>query len=97
MFIKNPIPILKQRKSEMNTNPLIVGEETNTVTYIKKKRRPILLDTNVEFTETIERMTSELYENGRIKMTRKKLKWLVIIFIVIILYYILVTVYIGKK
>lgn len=87
-MLKNPVPILKQQKSEIIKNPLIQGAVNESKSY-KTNRNNFLLDENIEFTETIDEIFYELYHNGKINITRKKIKWLLIIilFILIIMSY----------
>lgn len=98
-MIDNPQPILKQQKSEITTNPLILGDiqmdiqmdngnqEEREQNIINIKRKPFLLDTNIEFTQTIDEICYELYETKKIRMTRKKIKWIGIILISILIVY----------
>lgn len=94
MFIQNPIPILKQRRSEMTTNPLIVGDslisEENSVIY--KRRDPILIEMNREFTKTVNEMCEELYKTRSLKLTQRKLKWIIVLLIIGLIMYILINV-----
>lgn len=93
MFIQNPVPILKQTKSEMTTNPLIVGDNSTTeesVTY--RIRDPILIDTNREFTKTVDEMCEELYRTRTLKLTQRKLKWIIVLLIMGLLIYILINI-----
>lgn len=76
-------PILKQRKSEMITNPLIEGEQFEKVINIYKKPK-ILIEQNREFTETVNEISNEIYENKKIKVTKKKVKWVLIILVLVV-------------
>lgn len=90
MFLQNPVPILKQRKSEMNTNPLIIGDNEEENIPITFKRREILIDINREFTDTIDDICYELMTERKVKMNRRKIKWLTIILSIIVVIYLLI-------
>lgn len=87
-MLQNPVPILNQRKSEMTTNPLITGEKNDEI-VIYKNPQLFLIETNQEFTKTINEIFDELYKTKSLKLTQRKLKWIVILCIIVLVMYII--------
>lgn len=84
-MLTNPEPILKQQKSEMTTNPLIKGKEYKIYKIDDEKKKFILIEQNIEFTQTIDEICYDLYNYGKIKRTRKNMKWLFIILVCLVI------------